>query len=96
MLDGNVEQIGIESVRDICAVDVGEARETRRCIDALDKPLRLAMIQEHVIRGKQQQKAYALGIDRTTYWRRCERAYVLLLGCFNDVAAEIDLEDSLS
>jgi hypothetical protein len=89
VFDGNVEQIGIESVRDICPVNIDEALETDRCVKLLPDKLRKAMLQEHVIRGTQAQKAAALGIDRTTFWRHCERAYVLLLGMFNDVAAQV-------
>ena len=51
------------------------------------------MIQEHVLQGTQRQKANALEIDRTSFWRRCERAYQLLLGMFNDAGAGLPIEE---
>lgn len=88
VLDGNVEQIGLASVLDLCPVDIPEALETGTCVERLPDHLRKAMLQEHVIRGTQAQKSRALEIERTAFWRRCERAYVLLLGMFNDEAAK--------
>lgn len=90
MLDGNVEQ-GWRDPRDVCPVDIPEAIETQRCVDALPQSLREVIIQEHVMRGTQAQKALALKIDRVTFWRRCQRAYPLLLGLFNDAGAGLDL-----
>lgn len=77
--------------RDICPVDIPEALETQRCIDALPASLKEVMLQEHVVRGTQAEKAHALRIDRVTFWRRCQRAYGLLLGLFNDAGADLPL-----
>jgi hypothetical protein len=86
VLEGNVEQLGI-TARDVCPVNIQEARETGRCVMALPDALKLTLIQEHCVRGKQQEKADAMGIDRVTFWRRCQRAYDRLLGLMNDAAA---------
>lgn len=90
IMQGRVEQIGgpVES----CPVDSTEATETGRCILALPKDLRDAIIEEHVVGGTQQQKADALGIDRTTFWRRCQAAYPKLLELMNLAAAGLPLE----
>lgn len=87
VLDGNVEQLGRDA-RDVCPVDIAEALETGKCVLALPPHLRLAVTAEHTHSGTQEQKAQALGISRTTYWRRCQEAYTLLLGIMNDVAAQ--------
>lgn len=79
--------------RDVCPVDIPEAMETQSCIDALPKSLRDILLQEHVMRGTQAQKAHALGIDRVTFWRRCQRAYVILLGSFNDAGAGLPITE---
>lgn len=93
VLDGNVEQDRPPSAYSLCPVDVAEALETQACIDKLPKHLKRAMIQEHVLQGTQRQKANALEIDRTSFWRRCERAYQLLLGMFNDAGAGLPIEE---
>jgi hypothetical protein len=92
VMDGNVEQSGFDSLRDICPVDIIEADETRRCILALPNHLRDTIIQEYVVCGKQAQKARALGIHVRTYRHRLNVAHTLLLDLFNAVAADLPLE----
>lgn len=92
ILDGNVQHVGSTAGIEVCPVDIQEAGETRRCIMALPEELRDAIIEEHVIGGTQQQKAEALSIDRTTLWRRCERAYPLLLELMNLSAAGLPFD----
>ena len=90
IMDGNVEQVGIAKTPDaICPVDTEEAQETHACVFRLPDELKEAMIQEYVIGGTQQQKARACAVDRTTFWRRCERAHVLLLELMNLAAADL-------
>lgn len=85
VLEGNVEQLAI--AREPAPVNIPEAIETGKCVMLLREPLRDAIIQEHAFRGTQTEKAKALKIDRSTHYRRCEAAYVELLGLFNDAAA---------
>lgn len=100
VLDGNVAQ-GWRDSRENCPVDAIECLETDRAVRRLPEELVTLMMAEHVVRlavrddkGRlrdreptQQQKAEMAGVSRTTYWRRCNEAYGLLLGLMNDVAA---------
>lgn len=81
---------GEPAVSDVCPVDIIEARETRRAIDALPEHLRETIIEEYLIGGTQKQKAEALHIDERTLRRRREQAHGLLLGLFNDIAAGLE------
>ena len=92
VLNANVAQDWFDP-RDICPVDILEALETRACVRSLPPMLRDVIVQEHVMHGTQQQKAETLKISRTTFWRHCQRAYVLLLGRFNDAGAGLDISD---
>lgn len=92
IMQGRVEQI-MAPAGDACPVNAAEALETGRCIAALPEDMREAIIQEHVIGGTQQKKADALGVDRTTLWRRCERAYPRLLELMNLAAAGLPLDE---
>lgn len=92
VMNGNVEQTGLESIRDICPVDIVEAEETRRCIIALPQHLFETVIQEYVVCGKQAQKAHALDIDVSTFRRRLTVAHAVLLDLFNAAAAGLPLE----
>lgn len=92
VMSGNVEQLGLESIRGLCPVDIIEADETRRCIMALPDHLRDAIVQEYVVCGKQAQKARALGIEVRAYQRRISLAHTLLLDLFNAAAADLPLE----
>lgn len=92
ILDRNVERIAIVREPGPEGVDEREAIETGTCVIALEEDLRDALIEVHVNRGTWQQQCQALGgIDRTTLWRRKERAYAELLGLFNDVAAGLSV-----
>jgi DNA-directed RNA polymerase specialized sigma24 family protein len=91
VMQGKVQQNGAPA-GDSCPVNAAEALETGRCIAALPDEMREAIIQEHVIGGTQQEKADYLKIDRTTFWRRCERAYPRLLEMMNLAAAGLPLE----
>lgn len=91
ILEGNIEQIGPRA-KDNCPVDIAEAIETGHCIRALPEHLMEAMIEEHLVGGRQHEKAEALGIDPKTFWSRCQNAYERLLGMMNDIAVGIPLE----
>lgn len=91
ILDGNVQHSGLRG-KDNCPVDMAEAVETGKCIRALPEHLMDAMIEEHLIGGRQADKAKALDIDPKTFWSRCQNAYERLLGLMNDIAAGIPLE----
>jgi hypothetical protein len=97
VLDGNVKQ-DWRDPRDVCPVDVAEALETRASVYGMPHVLRDVMIQEHVRHGTQEQKAIALKISRTTFWRYRELAYAHLLGRLNDAGSGLltdEAEDSV-
>lgn len=93
-LDGNVEQTGIESVRDVCPWNLDEARETGLCVNALPGHLSATVEEEYVKRGDRELKAFRLGIDTRTFRRRLSIAHPLLLELFNLAAAGLPLEIS--
>jgi hypothetical protein len=92
VLDGNVEQQGLESVRDVCPWDLEEAAETQQCVDALPDWLRDTVTEEYCKPGNRELKAIRLGIDARQMRRRLDRAHVLLLELFNLSAADLPLE----
>ena len=89
ILDPNVEQIGRPSVQ--CPVDLSEAEETQRAVMALERELRDAVCECYLEGGTIRQKSAILGITPRAFYYRLDRAYVRLLGYFNDLAAEIPL-----
>lgn len=87
VLEGNVEQIGIESTRGVCPVNLEEAVETRRCVSLLDPHLRNVVWQEHVRSGRRQRdKAWTLGITTRTFRHRLDVAYPLLAERFKSLS----------
>jgi hypothetical protein len=90
VLDGNIEQLMM--AREAAPVSIPEAIETGNCVMALPAHLRDAVVEEYAVRGKQSEKAEALGIDTDTLRRRLETAYPLLLELFNCAAASLPLE----
>ena len=76
-----------EARRDPCPVDVQEVLETAEAVRRLPDVLRDVLTIEHTCSGTQEHKAMVLHISRTTYWRRCQSGYGLLMGLMNDVAA---------
>lgn len=94
VLNGNIEQTGIESVRDVCPWNLDEARETGVCVNALPGHLSAAVEEEYVKRGTRGEKSKRLGIDDSTMRRRLSLAHVLLLELFNCAAAGLPLECS--
>lgn len=91
-LNGNVEQIGIESVRDVCPWNLDEARETDVCVNALPGHLSVAVVEEYVKTGTRELKAHRIGIDASTMRRRLTVAHTLLLDLFNAAAAGLPLQ----
>lgn len=88
----NVQQVDAVSVnRGECPVDIEEARETQACVVALPEHLRRTMVEEYLVRGTQEQKADALGIEPKAFRARRDRAHHELLGLFNDAAAGLPL-----
>lgn len=94
VLDGNVEQIGIESMRDVCPWDLDEARETDLCVHALPGHLSATVIEEYMHTGERERKAWRLGIEERAMRLRLRQAHVLLLELFNLAAAGLPLECS--
>lgn len=92
VLDGNVEQVGIESVRDVCPWNLEEAQETQRCVNALPGHLWSTVTEEYVKIGNRELKAARLGIDARTRRRRLNTAHALLLDLFNAAGAGLPLE----
>lgn len=92
VLNGNVEQIGIESIRDVCPWDLDEARETDLCVHALPSHLSATVIEEYMHTGERERKAWRLGIDERTMRRRLSQSHILLLELFNCAAAGLPLE----
>lgn len=92
VLDGNVEQLGIDSVRDVCPWDLDEAAETARCVMELPEYLRDTLVEEHVKRGTKIEKAARLGIESRAYRKRLTVAYTLLLDLFQAAAVGLPLE----
>lgn len=92
VLNGNIEQTGIESVRDVCPWNLDEARETGICVNALPGHLSAAIEEEYLKTGNRERKAWRLGIDERTMRRRLAQAYPLLLELFNCAAAGLPLE----
>lgn len=74
-----------------CPVDIAESQETLRCFRALPEHLFETVLQEYIIGGDCGQKCRALGIERTTLWRRLDQAHVALLELFNLAAAGLPL-----
>lgn len=80
---------------DACPVEIDEARETQRCVRALDAvypALSAPSIGEvlaecYVWGGTTEQKLSALRCCRDTYYRRLDLAHQELLGLFNDAAS---------
>lgn len=91
-IDRNVEQIGIESTRDVCPWNLDEARETGLCINALPGHLSAAVEEEYLRKGDREVKAARLGIEPSAMRRRLTLAYPLLLDLFNAAAAGLPLE----
>jgi hypothetical protein len=92
VLDGNVEQTGIESIRDVCPWNLDEARETDVCVNALPGHLSAAIEEEYLKSGDRELKSARLGIDPSTMRRRLSAAHVLLLDLFNASAASLPLQ----
>jgi hypothetical protein len=92
VLDGNVEQTGIESMRDVCPWNLDEARETDVCVNALPGHLSAAIEEEYLKSGDRELKSARLGIDPSTMRRRLSAAHVLLLDLFNASAASLPLQ----
>lgn len=71
--------------------DDNECFETDKAVDALSVELR-ETIREHFVKGgtvDQQRRALHLKSNQTIY-DRLNRAYPLLLGMFNDIAAGLE------
>jgi hypothetical protein len=92
VLNGNVEQLGLESMRDVCPWNLDEARETGLCVNALPGHLSAAVEEEYLKLGDRDVKAYRLGIDARSMRRRLSLAHTLLLDLFNAAAAGLPLE----
>lgn len=89
----NVEQIGRPDPN--FPVDVEEAEQTHAAVMALDHDLRATVFEAYLKGGTVVQKCRALGIrSNKTYYNRLDRAYIILLGYFNDQAAELPLPQS--
>jgi hypothetical protein len=90
LTEPNVEQIGRPDPS--CPVDVEEAEQTHAAVMALDHDLRATVFEAYLKGGTVEQKIKALGVrSRQTYYDRLERAYIKLLGFFNDQAAAVPL-----
>lgn len=76
-----------------CPVDPVEAGVTDLCVDQLPLKLRNAVIMGFLQGGTAEEKAFELGCDRSTYFRRLERAYGELLGLMNDHEAGLNRVD---
>lgn len=74
-----------------CPVDRQEAGETTRCVAVLEDDLRAVIIESYVQGGAVEQIVAELHCCRQTYYNRLYRAYGVLLGYFNDVAAGVPL-----
>lgn len=74
-----------------CPVDEHEASETDQAVRALPEDLRGVVFELYLKGGTVEQKARALGVSRPNFYYRLERAYIRLLGLFNDQAAGIAL-----
>lgn len=94
VLNGNVEQTGLDSVRDVCPWNLDEARETDLCVNALPGHLSATVIEEYWRLGTRELKAHRLGVDQRTMRRRLSLAHTLLLELFNLAAADLPLECS--
>lgn len=76
-----------------CPVDVIEAEETDRCVQALEERLRCVVVLEYLTDMGYEERVAAMrppGAERTYYQRR-DRAHHLLLGLMLDVAAGVPL-----
>lgn len=92
VLDGNVEQLGIDSVRDVCPWNPQEAEETLKCVEALPEYLRDTLVEQYVKRGTQAEKAARLGIEPRAFRRRLSIAHGYLLDLFQAAAVGLPLE----
>lgn len=93
VLNPNVQQSGRHD--SACPVDVSEAEETQRCVMALGvecPELKDTVFEAYLRGGTVEQKIATLGLkSRQSYYDRLDRAYVKLLGHFNDAASGIAL-----
>lgn len=90
ILDRNVKQNGKVSLA--CPVDLDEAEETQKAVQALDPELRDIIFETYLKGGTVKQMMRACGIrKRDNYYLRLNRAYRQVLGYMNDVAAGVAL-----
>ena len=76
-----------------CPVDVGEAEETGRCVQALPDKLRCVIVLEYLARMTKREKVAAMKPEGTskTFYNRLDHAYYELLGLMNDAGAGLPL-----
>ncbi len=90
MIDRLKQRAGF--VETTCPVDITESEETQRAVMALDPELRDVVFEAYTKGGTIEQKMKALGIgSKRTYYKRLERAYVQLLGFWNDIECGVPL-----
>lgn len=91
------DRLPVQVVRP-CPVDVVEAEETDRCVQALPEKLRCVIVLDYLTHMRKDERVRLMkpyGCAKT-YYNRLERAYHELLGMFNDVNAGVALPPALS
>jgi len=95
IMQGRVEQIGRlpREIERPCPVDVVEAEETGRCVQALPDKLRCVIVLEYLARMTKREKVAAMQPEGTakTFYNRLDHAYYELLGLMNDAGVGLHL-----
>jgi len=95
IMEGRVEQIGRlpREIERPCPVDVIEAEETDRCVQALPDKLRCVIVLEYLARMTKAEKVAYMKPEGTakTFYNRLDHSYYELLGLMNDAGAGLPL-----
>jgi hypothetical protein len=93
LMDGVLQRAGGSSMaaRNICPVDVAEGAETDRCVHALPSWAYLTVQKDYLMRGTQESKALALGINARAFRYRRSAVLVMMMELINLAGADLPL-----
>lgn len=85
---GNVQNNWRDWDREIYSEE--DAVATDKAVDALPELMREAVFEHYILRGTVAQQCFHLGIEKSAFYERLDRANTLLLGYLNDIAAGLE------